>query len=582
MLLRMADMDWQYSPQRRAERLIVTGRLVLAAFSLLAVWLEPFEPARYSALAVSLLSGYVVYAFLLALMIWHIDVTPEPLRVTTHVFDLVAFSVFMFLTEGPISPFFVYLVFFIVCATLRWQWRGALWTAAAALMIFIAMGVYSAKILEDPAFHINRFIIRSVDLAVIATLLGYLGVYEQRLRSELTTLAVWPRTIRYDVRGIARDILEHTAAVFGARRVLMVWEEPGEPWLHVALWSQAEYRYNRESPEEFLPLVTDELKGKDFLCLNTRDPRPPVLYLSPSGFQRWSGPPLNPQLQARFSITSVLSLKLERENLAGRLFILDGATVSSDELLLGRIVAGRAIDILIQFYLLQQLRNLAATEERIRLARDLHDGLLQSLAGMALKLQTVKYVLESDPKEADREIQEIQRLLVAEQRSLRLSIREMRQGAGVSMCDNVSLEARLRELNERVEYHWGLRVSLEITEAEIPFPDALCQDILFIIHEALVNAARHSHASLVRVSLAAEGDFVRITVTDNGRGFPFIGRYDHSELVAKKLGPATLRERISSLGGVLGIDSTEAGSHLQILLPMTRYGVSDVDPSSSG
>src|SRR6058998_3984602 len=147
-----------------AERLIAAARLVLVASSLLAIWLDPHEPAEYAALTYRLLSGYFLYALLVAALVWSWPTTPA--------FDLVAFSTFMYFTHGPSSPFFVYLVFALLCATLRWQWRGTLWTAVAALVVLTGLGLYAAGVLHDPEFELDSFIIRSVYFAVAATLLS--------------------------------------------------------------------------------------------------------------------------------------------------------------------------------------------------------------------------------------------------------------------------------------------------------------------------------------------------------------------------------------------------------------------------
>src|SRR5207244_10212181 len=83
---------------------------------------------------------------------WSWPTTPALLPPITHAFDLVAFSIFMYFTHGPTSPFFVFLVFALLCAPLRWLWRGTLWTAVAALVVLTGLGLYAAGFLHDPEF----------------------------------------------------------------------------------------------------------------------------------------------------------------------------------------------------------------------------------------------------------------------------------------------------------------------------------------------------------------------------------------------------------------------------------------------
>jgi hypothetical protein len=298
--------EFQYSPQRQAEFLIAIGRLVLATFSLLAIWIDPSTPCRDAQIAYALLSGYVAYSLLLTLFILRARLPLGNLPLFTHAFDLLLFTIFMFFTEGPTSPFFVYFVFSLFCAILRWGWRGVMWTAVIAMITFMGMGIYVGKIMQDPDFELDRFIIRSVYLGVIAALLAYLGVYEERRRGELSGLAAWPRTIHKELPYLLRDILGYAAGILRSPRIIMAWEEEEEPWLHVASRSGDDFRYTREPPNAFEPLVPEPLQGTDFLCADTRVAVPSVLHSSGGRLQRWHGAPLDPAFQAR-SASAALS-----------------------------------------------------------------------------------------------------------------------------------------------------------------------------------------------------------------------------------------------------------------------------------
>ncbi len=561
--------DSAYSPQSRAERLIAAGRVVLAAFSLLAIWLDPSEPTKYANTTYALLAVYVAYSVLIAAWVWSTDTPLGRLGLLTHIADLAAFSLFMYLTEGPTSPFFVYFIFSLVCGTVRWQWRGALWTAAAALAAFLGLGFYAGNILNDPHFELNRFIIRAVYLAVTATLLGYLGAYEQQLHHEIYQLSTWPQA---NPRGQAplRELLETAASIFGAPRVLLAWEEPEEPWLHLAWWSNGRLKWTRHPPNAFDPLVAGSLAETAFLCTRLRTPAPTVLHTSSNGFGRFRGAPLHQELLAQFPADAVVGLPLKGVGMAGYLFFLDKPRMTSDDLMLGEIIARQVTARLDHFNLLQKLKQGAVTEERIRLARDLHDGLLQSLAGAALQLQTVERLLEENPQSARERLLDIQRLISAEQRDLRFFIQELRPAPAGPPGSETSLSMRLVELGGRFERFWGLRVEVRALPVESVISDSLANQIYRIVHEALANAARHAGASAARVEVGLGDNSVHILVADNGHGFRFRGHYDHATLMAEKMGPVSLKERIDSLHGTLAIDSSESGARLEISLPLVK------------
>src|SRR5438128_275695 len=457
-----------------AERLIAAARLVLVASSLLAIWLDPHEPAEYAGLTSRLLSGYFLYALLVAALVWSWPTTPALLPPITHAFDLVAFSTFMYFTHGPTSPFFIYLVFALLCGTLRWQWRGTLWTAVAALVVLTGLGLYAAGVRHDP---------------------------------------------------------------------------------------------------EFQPLVAEPLAETTFLCLHLTSRDPMVFRKSSSGVTRWRGAALHPELQASFAIDAALALPLRGETLHGHLLFLDKQGQSLDDLVLGELVAREVAARLDLFYLSRRLKETAAAEERVRLACDLHDGLLQSLTGMALQLQTVQRLLREDPLTAQERLRDIQTLVASEQRGLRLFVREMKSLWLIPPEPEGGLAARLEQLVQRIQREWGLRVELNMGEARVQLPGDLAQQIYLIVREALLNAARHAQASAVGVTLNAENEHVHIFVADNGRGFSFRGFYDHAKLTEMKLGPVALKGRIASLGGSLAINSTDAGARLDIRLPLARPGV---------
>jgi signal transduction histidine kinase len=83
----------------------------------------------------------------------------------------------------------------------------------------------------------------------------------------------------------------------------------------------------------------------------------------------------------------------------------------------------------------------------------------------------------------------------------------------------------------------------------------------------VVNALKHAHPSKVTVDVATREGALAIVVRDDGRGFPVSGHLDHEELVRQHAGPASLRDRVTALGGRMAIDSSASGSRIEITLP---------------
>ena len=216
-------------PHTRSERLIAGGRVVLAAVALLAVWVDPAQPARHAAVTYGALAGYLGYALVAAALVARPPVAPPWLSFATQVVDVAASPVLMYLTEGPASPFFVYILFPLLSATLRWHWRGTVWTGVVSPAIFLGWGVGGGRTLPAALLSPDRFLIRAAFLGVMVVLLGALDAHEQALRAQLVRLARGPRSVslRERVTLLGGDLLVDSSED-GARLEMRV---PLDPWL---------------------------------------------------------------------------------------------------------------------------------------------------------------------------------------------------------------------------------------------------------------------------------------------------------------------------------------------------------------
>src|SRR5262249_61609090 len=121
-------------------------------------------------------------------------------------------------------------------------------------------------------------------------------------------------------------------------------------------------------------------------------------------------------------------------------------------------------------------------------------------------------------------ILEIQRLLSAEQRELREFIQQLRPATLGVPVRSAALGTRLEELKARIERQWNLSVELSATQLD-RIPDRLGYEVYRIVQEALVNAARHAHASMVHAPVDAAAGEGAIDVTHDGPGLALPGRH---------------------------------------------------------
>jgi hypothetical protein len=204
----------------------------------------------------------------------------------THVFDLAVFSLFLYITARPMSTF-AFFLFSVICGTMRWQLRGTLWTAGAALVIYSGLGMVEMEFRHSPVFEPYRHMVRTIYLAVVSIMLGYLGILQDRHRRELSMLAAWPHAVPSEADAMVQGELDYACGILRAPRVLMAWNEEEEPWLHLALRSSGKLDWTREPPNRFEPLVAEPLSESDFFCQDLRARSPTVLHTSSAGLQSW-------------------------------------------------------------------------------------------------------------------------------------------------------------------------------------------------------------------------------------------------------------------------------------------------------
>jgi signal transduction histidine kinase len=541
-----------YPVPSRAERVIAGGRVVLGLFSLLAIWLDPSTSEVSTVPIYQLLVAYAIYALIIFALVWLPIKMPGPLPIGTHIIDLAMFTLFIIFTEGQTSPFFVYFVFSIMCGTLRWGWPGTFWTAVIAISIFLTLGFYATRVQQDPSFELYRFIVRAVYLTVVAALVGYMGAHQQRAHRELAALAGWPQDVVGERQALLRDAMARVAEVLRARRVVLIWEQPEEPSTNVVLWHKDAFEWTREPPGVFGPL--DDTK-------TTTE---------------------SPAFVKRFGVHSAPSWAVSGQGAQGRLYCLDLPRLTLDDMTLGEISARLMTATLDSLYLLTRLREAVASEERVRLARNLHDSVVQALTGIALQLQTARQLLDRDPRGALARLREMQETLAGEQHRLRGFISRLRPFQTSDQFERGGLAGRLTELCRRIEKQWGMRVHLATNDAKHPALAPWREDIYYLINEGLINAARHAQATSVTVELRVEPGAIRIEVVDDGRGFSFAGRYNLDELVEMSTGPDSIKDRILDLSGQLEVDSSEKGARLIMLLPASTPTTTGPRVSSAG
>ncbi|HWP57487.1 MAG TPA: sensor histidine kinase [Candidatus Acidoferrales bacterium] len=211
----------------------------------------------------------------------------------------------------------------------------------------------------------------------------------------------------------------------------------------------------------------------------------------------------------------------------------------------------------------------AMHEERRRLAQELHDGLLQVLATLALRLEVCRTHLMGKPAELVRELDLMEKAV----KDAMVDIRHFLSGSGTRRLQPGTLAESLKREMGFLRDSLGLRCIFDTEPEELDLPPQTEREIYLVLREGLRNVARHAHASNARIALRVSPDEVRGTIADDGIGF-------HPEAkIGQGYGLASMKERIEKVGGKLAIESTPGkGTTVSFWVPLSRAAPRKAEP----
>ncbi|HSM02913.1 MAG TPA: GAF domain-containing sensor histidine kinase [Acidimicrobiia bacterium] len=219
------------------------------------------------------------------------------------------------------------------------------------------------------------------------------------------------------------------------------------------------------------------------------------------------------------------------------------------------VTAGAAISTL---RLQERLRRAALSEDRERIARDLHDSIIQDLFAVGLALQASIGRIESDPGSVRARVDEAVDRIDAAIASLRRFIFDLQP----PVWAQPGLASRLNALISELSKPHDIEVGLEV-ECPPGVPDTvIAGHLVAIVGEAVSNALRHADATDIGVTVQCQGDRVLVSVSDDGSGFD-TSKTQHG------LGLGNMARRVATAGGVYGLQSREGkGTTIRVELPV--------------
>jgi signal transduction histidine kinase len=574
---------------RRIERWLATARVILAVSALVAIRMDPTE-LGHSWAAYGLFVFYLANGCLIMMLLRRRQESTAAFRLLVHAGDIAWPAVISIFSEGPRTPFFLFFVFVLAAAAYRWGLWETLGTAAAEVALlwiesfvllhlqlgpggtlpWLAMSGLRVNVGE---FEPQRLFMLSVYLLVMGLLLGYLAEQQKHLRAEKAVLTGTLSKVRVEagLTGTMEQIFRELTSMYGASRAIVASQEAHSQRVFVGEMNRvdggtpSEFHWIESRPREAKKYLND-FPG-DVCYATTSADHWTTLALDHEGNQT-SVVNLAPFSQLRqvqpFNSLITVAFLFGRE-WRGRVFLFNpswrGEKLEELRFLLDMVrQVGPAV---YNVYLLHRLRRRAGAAERTRVARELHDGAVQSLIAVEMQVDVLRRQAQAD-KMIGAELGRIQGLLREEV----LKLRELMQQLKSIDVDAQRLLGVLNDTVERFQRETGISARF-VTDIEVlDMPQRVCRELLRIVQEGLVNVRKHSGARHALVRLGSTPDKWSLTVEDDGKGFPFAGRYNQNQMEEVGKGPMIIKERVRLIAGQLTVESNPGqGTRLEITVP---------------
>lgn len=520
---------------------------MLATLFVLSIWFDVSQPAKSPTATYALLSAYVLFALTLVALTWDNWWLDAKLAGPAHAVDIIVFTLLVLSAESYTSPYFTFFMFILLSAAIRWGWRATALSAVLLTLLYLSAGMVVARATGE--LELQRFVIRTGHLIILSLILIWFGVNQWRLgmysRQSGTFADPAP-----DESPLETSL---AAAMTGlsAKRGVLVWRAQGSDQADVFDVRNGEMAVSRVKGRALTdpasgPFLYDVQKDRAL----TRDER-----------RNLRAFPARQMLRRKASATLHL-----REGIAvpiragagdGELFLEALPNLSTDHIDLGSEVALDVVGHIERHALIVAVEESAEARSRLALARDLHDSVVQFLAGAAFRLEALRRD-QASGRDLEPELNHLKQLMLEEQGELRSFIAALRSAPQIGADD---LAKDLKALSARLAQQWNVLCEFSSETTQMLVPTRLHLDAQHLVREAVANAVRHAGAKNVTIRLRADGDALALDFINDG------ARYPNSPLTGEM--PRSLSERVKLAGGALELTRGMGVTKISVSLPIS-------------
>ena len=544
---------------------------MLAILMLLAIFVDSRRAAAFTVYLT--IGAWVLYSCVIVVWLYYRESSP-PTR-ALHLFDILWIILITWLTQGP---FFMLFSFSLVAAGFRWGFPETMSTVAVNVVIlnieaFFGKGTTgSFQDLLQGQFEVNRLIVRCAFLIVLGLLIGVGAENEKERRAEAAMVNRLLHSVRPEA-GLTNSlqiVLSEYARLFSARRAYVAIKELTTDrvlvWQLETLLPEAKPHMREIPSAEADGYLLRDLPGA-FYCRQFHG-RVQMNWLEGGSVRSREMDAMPNVAAARSPVRSMVCVANELgDQWFARLVLIDARLGErrERELRFAESLARQATSALYSLFLIRRLRARAGAMERARVARELHDGAIQSLISAEMRADVLRRRAERGTLGLAPEISELQQLLRREVLNLRDLMQQMRP---VELTPEQLLDY-IADTVDRFRRDTGIEATFVSDLQDVHVTPHVCRELVRIVQEGLVNIRKHAKATHATVGMTRrESGILLLTISDNGCGFEFEGIISPQDLATTTKGPMIIKDRVRNIGGQLSIESYSGrGSRLEITLP---------------
>ena len=531
--------------------MIARLRCVIAAAVVVILWLDPTPIQGSVSLAKASLATFCGYSTLMWMEAAQWIPLSRRVSAGSHWVDLGWFTVLIGLSGGTQSPFFIGYFFAILIASFRWGFRSGTRVTLAAAVLFAVMG-YVAR--PRVPLELGRALLRPVYLLVLGYMISYWGGFHVsssarlRLLRDVTALS----NPRFGIDRTIGHVMRTLCTFYQANRCVLV--TPVASGDSALVWGDDGKHGDRPELPTEIPIAT---LGPLLLL----DPSESLAYTVPGNAHDAllaDGPrsTLLHSIAESLSARSFMTVPWPQAGQGGgRLYLTSRHPhgFPASELGFLKQVLDQIMPTLENVRLVDRLATDAAEAERMRIARDLHDSVIQPYIGIRMGLMAIGRKLR-DGLEVISDLDQLSGAISAEIEDLRRYLGELRTGS----ASRGALIQALSKFADRFSDATGIKVVLEVDE-NVRVNDRLAAETFQMVAEAVSNARRHTESPQVVVVIQSNAEMLTVRVTDEGTP----GR------LPRPFVPRSIADRTTALGGRVGVEHTlQGGSIVTIEIPM--------------